>query len=840
MADLSKYKIGSPTPAADLSKYKTAAPPPDRRGSLEKFTDFIGAKGLTNYLGSAIARTTAPQEHRPLIKKESGKEALGSALQVGSIFLPFGAAARGASLGLRAAGMTRGATVAGNVASGALGGAVYDTGSAMQGQEGVGAGTALGAAIPLVPPALRGVARVASESLGVSTGVGGGVTRQLFGASRAGGADAAAAKNALRGNTSPDAIVSEARDAIGTIVQNRTSTYQNNLSKIADDKRALDVSPIIQAIDTNLAKFRIGFKDGALDFSQSAIRFDKKAQQEVATIIEEMKAFGTRPGDRTAVGVDALKRALGDLYSDSSNVRAFVASVNGATRKVLSAVKGYDEMSDAYSKSTQLIKEIHKGLSLGDKAQTDTAFRKLASALRVNNEFRKQLVTELDQAIPGNPLSAKIAGQQMSEMLPRGIMRQIGGVGALGGLLTGVGIVPILKAALVTSPRIVGELLYALGYTARQVDKITGTLKGRSAFPGDVLLNSVQRPKNPGQSVLTASSSSASPALNATPSSNSAPITPNVSMGTSVPKTKKKASDAVPKAPLGATKPTKPNGDKPAALGKADAWPDTTASKQSKAGSTSTGSAPTGKEGVSAQKAGTSGPFDGAEPIKVYHGTVDDTVGSLAEGEPFVINPKKPFSVTTNKKIAEKFSDLNYREAGEIGAPVVHEFYLSPTARILETKDIPPQLAKDVEAKLKAFADTASLDQNLEKLMRRSQNAITSYARKNGYDAVRMPTGAEDEIVVLNVASLKTKAELPLPSASKELDAQAKKLSSAFLKGGMSEIALREEIARAVPKMERGLVEDIARDAAAIRENGGNPLEMFRKRLSEGGATKTP
>jgi hypothetical protein len=43
-----------------------------------------------------------------------------------------------------------------------------------------------------------------------------------------------------------------------------------------------------------------------------------------------------------------------------------------------------------------------------------------------------------------------------------------------------------------------------------------------------------------------------------------------------------------------------------------NAWP-TIASKPSKAGSTSTGSAPTGKEGVSAQKAGTSGPFDGVD-----------------------------------------------------------------------------------------------------------------------------------------------------------------------------------------------------------------------------------
>lgn len=55
------------------------------------------------------------------------------------------------------------------------------------------------------------------------------------------------------------------------------------------------------------------------------------------------------------------------------------------------------------------------------------------------------------------------------------------------------------------------------------------------------------------------------------------------------------------------------NGDRKIAAAINDAWP-TTASKPSKGGVTSTGSAPIGKEGVSAQRAGTSGPFD-ASPI---------------------------------------------------------------------------------------------------------------------------------------------------------------------------------------------------------------------------------
>ncbi len=57
------------------------------------------------------------------------------------------------------------------------------------------------------------------------------------------------------------------------------------------------------------------------------------------------------------------------------------------------------------------------------------------------------------------------------------------------------------------------------------------------------------------------------------------------------------------------------NGDKKPASAKTGAWP-TTASKPSKDGVTSTGNAPTGKGGVSARKADTSGPFDRATFIK--------------------------------------------------------------------------------------------------------------------------------------------------------------------------------------------------------------------------------
>lgn len=90
----------------------------------------------------------------------------------------------------------------------------------------------------------------------------------------------------------------------------------------------------------------------------------------------------------------------------------------------------------------------------------------------------------------------------------------------------------------------------------------------------------------------------------------------------------------------------------------------TTPSKPSTAGSISTGSAATGKEGVSARKADTSVPFDEAKGIKLYHGTSDTTAvseaivngtlrstkeGNLGEGFYFTTTPDSAKTFVTGK-----------------------------------------------------------------------------------------------------------------------------------------------------------------------------------------------
>jgi hypothetical protein len=412
--------------------------------------------------------------------------------KIATTFLPYGRMA--AALGGKALG---------NIAVGAAGGFLADV--SQKATEGVtdrnelltpGLGTAIGGAIPAVAPVTKGVGKLVTEGLGVSTGVGSKTLSEFGSAILAGGKQADEAVKALRGVTTPEEIVNNARGALAKVIEQRNNSYVEALSNLKSSEVNLDISPIIKTLDDNLERFNIKptVQDGVtvLDFSRSPLRFNKQAQQEINTIFEEMKSFGTQQGDRTVIGVDSLKRAFGDLFSDSSEARAFVQSMRNSTREILDQVPGYNEMADNYANSTDFIREIQKGLSLGDKASIDTGFRKLTTTLRTNNEFREQLLKELEAA-SGATLIPQIAGQQLSEVLPRGLIRTVGGVAGAGGLLSGVGILPMVQAALVTSPRLIGEIINALGFTARQVKKVLPAITPAGfKFPGDVIFDELK------------------------------------------------------------------------------------------------------------------------------------------------------------------------------------------------------------------------------------------------------------------------------------------------------------------------------------------------------------
>jgi|GEM_PF-3606731 len=452
-----------------------------------------------------------------------GKQIAGDALKSASWLFPYAKGAQAASVPISKVAGPGVSKLGGYVASGATGGYLADVGYDLEEGKSLGEslkpgfGTAIGAAIPLAGPAVKGAGRVIGEGLGVSTGTGYGAVREGLAASRAGGEASEAYKAAMRGNINPEQIVDEARGALGTIIRNRTNTYKTQLEKLKTNTKEFDIQPIINSFNKKLEDFNVVFDEkGIPDFTRSPGL--GRYENDLSKMSEVLSTWGSKPGDNTVVGIDTLKQVLDDFRigsRDSQKFDTFVTSLRNEAKTLIKNEPGYDKLVKGYEESTGLIKEIERGLSLGNKAQADTAFRKLTGALRTNNEFRKQLIQELDD-VTGGLLTPKIAGQQMSELAPRGLMRVLGGGAAGVGLLTGVGIVPILKALIFSSPRLVGELLQGLGFTQRQIMKVLDAIMPKGLrFPGDVLYENVMG-KKPNQSIerLTKSASTEKTASN--------------------------------------------------------------------------------------------------------------------------------------------------------------------------------------------------------------------------------------------------------------------------------------------------------------------------------------
>lgn len=308
------------------------------------------------------------------------------------------------------------------------------------------------------------IGRVVGEAEGVATGAGYGAIKEGMKAAMEGGDKAQAFIDSVRGVITPEQIVTKAKEALGTIIDNRREDYQTRLEGLKTNTTEFSHAPLIKTFDSLLDKFGVFLDEkGALDFSRSPGL--GRYQSQVKQILQTLQDWGSRAGDNTVVGIDKLKQVIEDFRigtPDAKRFDSFVTTLKKEAQGLIRNEPGYSELVGNYQKSSGLITEIQRGLSLGDKNMLDMAFRKLTSALRTNNEFRRQLVQELDD-VSGGTLSSEIAGQQLGEWLPRGLMRVIGSAGGVATLARGTSIIPILFTAALTSPRVIGELINGLG-----------------------------------------------------------------------------------------------------------------------------------------------------------------------------------------------------------------------------------------------------------------------------------------------------------------------------------------------------------------------------------------
>lgn len=264
-------------------------------------------------------------------------------------------------------------------------------------------------------------------------------------------------------------VLDDAKTNLAQMNADKMKEYRSGMVNIKNDKTVLDFTGI----------------DNALKNAESMAYFKGKVKDPTAAdVLQNMKAEvenwkNSNPADyHTPEAMDALKQTLWQYFGKLGKEEK---TAYAAGKQVYDSVKSeigkqaptYAQVMKGYSESSDLINEIERTLSLGDKASADTAMRKLQSLMRnnVNTNYgqRLSLAQELSNA-GGKDLMPALAGQAMNSLTPRGLQGASNVPTAY--LAYGAG-GPALAVAdvLSSSPRVVGETAYKYGQMAGALNK---------------------------------------------------------------------------------------------------------------------------------------------------------------------------------------------------------------------------------------------------------------------------------------------------------------------------------------------------------------------------------
>jgi hypothetical protein len=315
--------------------------------------------------------------------------------------------------------------------------------------------------------------------LGQATGAGGDAIRQ---AARAGYQGSRTFVDNMRGNVPPSDIVDLAKGAVGDMRQQRGAAYRQGMDAIKDADKygyVLSYAPINDALKK--AQDMVYFN--GLSKSDEAASTLNKIQSKVD---EWGGAFDTEqprgPKDwvnwakqhRSVESMDALKQAIGEIRQKTQpgtlERRVADSIYNAAKSSIVEQAPAYAATMKDYANASDQIKELERTFSLGEKATTDTALRKLQSTMRnnVNTNYGQRTAQMQSLADLAPELPNAIAGQQLNSWAPRGLARTRGiELGSLAALTHFIN--PAALAAIpFSSPRLVGEAAYAAGRAARK------------------------------------------------------------------------------------------------------------------------------------------------------------------------------------------------------------------------------------------------------------------------------------------------------------------------------------------------------------------------------------
>jgi len=298
--------------------------------------------------------------------------------------------------------------------------------------------------------------------LGLTTGVGGETVKTAL---KSGLEGKTAFKENMRGEVPITQVLDDAKTNLAKMNAAKQSDYRSGMVNIANDNTVLNFTGIDNAL-TDAEKFS-KFKGKVINETADNLLTSIKKT------VDDWKQ--SNPADfHTPEGLDKLKQAV---WGEIENLPQGSKQAYSAGKKIYDAIKSeisnqaptYAKVMKDYSEASDLVHEIERALSLGQKASADTAIRKLQSLTRNNvttNYGQRTALAEQLAAQGGNELMPALSGQAMSSFTPRNLAGQGGAIGAGLGAFSN----PTMLAAMpFMSPRLVGEAAYGAGSAARGV-----------------------------------------------------------------------------------------------------------------------------------------------------------------------------------------------------------------------------------------------------------------------------------------------------------------------------------------------------------------------------------
>lgn len=264
--------------------------------------------------------------------------------------------------------------------------------------------------------------QVAKHTAGVASGVGNVPLEQAYRAGLKGGDIQEMFLANLKGDVPMDHALQIAKDNLDKMKIQKQDQYKQNQKEWKGDEHQLSFDDI----DASLAKADniVGFKGQMVDPVAT------KALDEIRKVINQWKQL--EPSEfHTPEGIDALKQAV---WAKVEGIPFENRKASAVGKNVYHSIKNtiakqspsYAKAMKEYTESSEMINEIQRALSLGDKASIDTSLRKLQSLMRDNTSTnygnRQKLADKLEQAGKQEFMPA-LAGQTLKQVEPRGIAR---------------------------------------------------------------------------------------------------------------------------------------------------------------------------------------------------------------------------------------------------------------------------------------------------------------------------------------------------------------------------------------------------------------------------------